>query len=70
MRFFEPSLRSSRAPRVAAGMRSGFSLTELLVATVIMMAIAALATAAVSAASGNQKKLRTRALIAKLDAIV
>jgi type II secretory pathway pseudopilin PulG len=71
MWFFEPNpLRPSRASRLVEGKRFGFSLTELLVAIVIVMALAALTTAAVSAASGNQKKLRTRALIAKLDAIV
>ena len=70
MRFFKPTSLRGRPSREARGARLGFSLTELLVATVIIMALAALATAAMSAAGGNQKKLRTQALIAKLDAIV
>ena len=58
-------LRRSERPAVR-----GFSLTELLVAMAIMLALASLATAAISAASSSQKKLRTKTLIGKLNAIV
>jgi hypothetical protein len=50
--------------------RSGLSLTELLVALAIVMVLGSMSAAAVSVASGNQKKLRTRAVIAKVDAII
>jgi prepilin-type N-terminal cleavage/methylation domain-containing protein len=50
--------------------RHGFSLTELLVAVSIMLVLASMTAAAVSMASGHQKRLRTRAVIAKIDAIV
>ncbi len=56
--------------RFAGNRRTGFSLTELLVAVSIMLMLATLSAAAVSLAGGNSKKLRTRTLIAKLDSIV
>lgn len=48
----------------------GFTLTELLVTTAIIMALASMTAAAVAAAGANRKKLQTRTLIAKLDSIV
>ncbi len=56
--------------RFAGNRRTGFSLTELLVAVSIMLMLASLSAAAILLASGNAKKLRTRALIAKIDSIV
>lgn len=66
---FEPA-PSRLFHRPAVSGARGFSLPELLVAVAIMMALGAMAAGAVSAASGHQKKLRTRALIAKIDSIV
>lgn len=54
----------------AARKPGGFTLPELLVTVTIIVTLASLAAAAVSQASGSQKKLKTRSLIAKIDAIV
>jgi len=48
----------------------GFSLVELLVVITIILVMMALAGAGVSAARSSQRSQATRALIAKLDAIV
>ena len=50
--------------------RRGFTLTELLVAVAIILGLMTLIGGAVSAARGSQKKQATKALIAKLDAII
>lgn len=50
--------------------RRGFTLTELLVAAAIVLALMTLLGGAVSAARGSQKKQATQALIARLDAII
>jgi prepilin-type N-terminal cleavage/methylation domain-containing protein len=50
--------------------RRGFTLTELLVAVAIVLALMTLLGGAVSAARGSQKKQATQALIARLDAII
>jgi prepilin-type N-terminal cleavage/methylation domain-containing protein len=52
------------------GARPGFTLTELLVVISIVLVLVSLIGAGVSAARGSQKKQATRALIAKLDAII
>jgi prepilin-type N-terminal cleavage/methylation domain-containing protein len=49
---------------------SGFSLVELLVVITIILVLMALAGAGVSAARSSQRVQATRALIAKLDAII
>jgi len=49
---------------------AGYTVTELMVVTTIILALAATASAAISAATASHKKLRTRTLIAKLDALV
>ena len=48
----------------------GFTLTELLVASAIVLALASMTAAAVSASGGHRKKLQTRALISKIDSII
>ena len=58
------------SPRAASAAVDGFSLTELLVVMAIVLVLGSMAGGAISAASSSQKKLRTKALIAKLDAIV
>ncbi len=50
--------------------RRGFTLTELLVAAAVVLALMTLLGGAVSAARGSQKKQATQALIARLDAII
>jgi type II secretory pathway pseudopilin PulG len=50
--------------------RTAFSLTEVLVAVAIILALTSLSVAALSAASGSAKRLRTRSLIAKIDSII
>lgn len=56
---------------VASRHRSaGFSLTELLVALSIILILTAMATGAIVAAKGSQKKLSTRDVVAKLDSII
>ncbi|MFM7138605.1 MAG: fibronectin type III domain-containing protein [Planctomycetota bacterium] len=66
--FEHPSRLAVRAARPRR--RSGFTLPELLVTMTIIVMLASLAAAAVSQASGSKKKLRTRSLIAKINAIV
>lgn len=61
------------SPLVTGGanrFRRGFSLVELLVSVAIMLTLFAVSAGAFSAASGQQKRLRTRAVIAKIDSIV
>ena len=60
---------------IAAGRRGsplprGLSLVELLVVVAIILVLMAMAGAAISAARGSQRVQSTRALIAKLDAII
>lgn len=69
MNSFEPAFACFVSRRPLARVR-GFSLIELLVSVAIILALGSMAAAAVSAANGHQKKLRTRALIAKIDSIV
>jgi prepilin-type N-terminal cleavage/methylation domain-containing protein len=57
-------------PGASRGEQKGFSLTELLVTLSITLALAALATAAIAAAKGSQKRLATREVIARLDSII
>ncbi len=75
-----PACRVADAPRRVPGargsgatcrpVRRAFTLVELLVAiSIIIVLMGAIATAA-AAARGSQKKLSTKALIAKLDAII
>lgn len=56
--------------RANATCRQGFSLVEVLVAVAVILTLASMTMAAVSVASGSGKKVRTRALIAKLDSII
>ena len=67
MTIFERSTLQRRPGQSAV---RGFSLTELLVVMAIVLVLSSMAGAAISAASSSQKKLRTKTLIAKLDAIV
>lgn len=53
-----------------AARRQGFSLVEVLVTVAVILTLGAMTMAAVSVASGSGKKVRTRATIAKLDAII
>jgi len=69
MRVFEPS-RKPVSHRAKSRRSGGLTLTELLVAMSIVLVLASMAVAAVAAAGGHQKKVRTRALIAKIDAII
>lgn len=69
MNVFEPPVRSAATSGRPQRM-GGFTLPELLVTTAIIVTLASLTAAAVSQASGSRKKLRTRSLIAKIDAIV
>jgi prepilin-type N-terminal cleavage/methylation domain-containing protein len=64
-----PAIARERLGR-AGGCVRGFSLVELLVVITIIMVMMALAGAGVSAARSSQRAQATRALIAKLDAIV
>ena len=68
------SAKNSRLPDVVAHpcsrRRCGFSLVELLVVITIILLLMALSGAAVSAARSSQRAQATRALIAKLDAII
>lgn len=64
-----PTIARERLGR-AGGCVRGFSLVELLVVITIIMVMMALAGAGVSAARSSQRTQATRALIAKLDAIV
>ena len=66
------SERFSRAhpTRVDAAHRQAFSLAEVLVAVAVILTLASMTLAGVSAASGSGKKVRTRALIARLDSII
>lgn len=50
--------------------RRAFSLVEVLVTVAVILTLAAMSMGAVSVASGSGKKVRTRAIIAKLDAII
>lgn len=50
--------------------RRGFTVTELLVAAGIILVLVSLIGSAVAGARGGQKRQATRALIAKLDAII
>jgi prepilin-type N-terminal cleavage/methylation domain-containing protein len=67
MEIFE---RSSPYRRPVRPTVRGFSLTELLVVMAIVLVLSSMAGAAISAASSSQKKLRTKALVGKLHAIV
>lgn len=69
MHLFEHSSATS-LHRVGSGSSRGFTLTELLVAVTIVLALASMTAAAISAAGGQGKKVRTRALIAKIDSII
>ena len=55
---------------VHAACRRAISLVEVLVAVAVMLMLGSMAMAAASVASGSGKKVRTRAIIAKLDAII
>ena len=67
MEIFERASLNRRPGQTAV---RGFSLTELLVVLAIVLVLSSMAAAAISAASSSQKKLRTKTLIAKLDALV
>jgi len=67
MRIFE-CLPPRRGPERRSA--KGFTLTELLVVMAIVLVLSSMAGAAISAASSSQKRLRTKTLIGKLDAIV
>ena len=69
MSFSERSLRA-HPTRVDAAHRQAFSLAEVLVAVAVILTLASMTLAGVSAASGSGKKVRTRALIARLDSII
>lgn len=68
-RLARPSSRSPRRP-APTQWSAGFSLTELLVALSIILILAAMATGAIAAAKGSQKKLSTRDVVSKLDSII
>lgn len=54
----------------ASTYRRGFTLTELLVATAVVLGLMAFLGGALSAARGSQKRQATQALIARLDSII
>lgn len=56
--------------RATTGIRSGFTLVELLVVITIIMVMMALMGAALSNARSNQKRQGTQTLIGKIDAII
>lgn len=69
MSFLE-RLSANRPTPTHAACRRAFSLVEVLVTIAITLTLASMTLAAVSVASGSGKKVRTRAIIAKLDAII
>lgn len=67
---FSERFSRARPTRAHAARRQAFSLVEVLVAVAVILTLASMTMAAVSGASGSGKKVRTRAIIAKLDSII
>jgi prepilin-type N-terminal cleavage/methylation domain-containing protein len=69
MSFFERFSLARPTPAHAA-CRRAFSLVEVLVTVAVILTLASMTMAAVSVANGSGKKVRTRTVIAKIDAII
>ena len=69
MSFFE-RFSLARPTTAHAACRLAFSLVEVLVTVAIILTLASMTMAAVSVANGSGKKVRTRTVIAKIDAII
>lgn len=62
--------RSAAAAREKPRGRAGFTLIEMIVAAAIIMLLVGVTAAAAAAARGGQKRFKTAADIAKIDAVV